>query len=105
VGKSSIAKQVGRGPATPFALELGAAIRRRRVALGLTQAELGEPLTRAFVSGVERGRFLPSLGSLYLIADRLGIDAAELLGLVNRPVTARILPAHARNDEATDRRR
>jgi transcriptional regulator with XRE-family HTH domain len=96
---------MGRGPATAFAVELGAAIRERRIARGLTQAQLGRPLTRAFVSGVERGRFLPSLGSLYFMAERLGIGVPELLGLVKRAETARILRGHAGNDEATSCRR
>jgi transcriptional regulator with XRE-family HTH domain len=105
VRESSIAKHAATGPETPFAIELGATIRRQRLAQGLTQAELGEPLTRAFVSGVERGRFLPSLGSLYLLSGRLGLEVQELLALVNQPETTRILRGHARNHEAADRRR
>jgi transcriptional regulator with XRE-family HTH domain len=60
-------------------LALGRTIRRRRVALGMTQAQLAAPLTRAYASSVEHGRVTPSLASLILFAGRLGIPVAELL--------------------------
>lgn len=65
-----------------FAIALGEEIRRRRLALGLTQADLGAPLSRAFVSRVEHGRLTPSLPSLLLLADRLGSTGAALLATV-----------------------
>jgi transcriptional regulator with XRE-family HTH domain len=66
---------------------LGREIRRRRLALGLSQGELGRPLTRAFVSAVERGHCLPSLAALVHFAGRLGVSAGELLDSVNPPST------------------
>ena len=51
-----------------------------RIRAGLTQAELGSPMTRSYVSAVERGRAIPSLPSLLLMASRLGVPVAELIG-------------------------
>jgi transcriptional regulator with XRE-family HTH domain len=45
--------------------------------------ELARPLSKTFVSLLEHGRLSPSLGSLVLIADRLGVTASELLHEVN----------------------
>jgi transcriptional regulator with XRE-family HTH domain len=58
---------------------LGAEIRRRRVATGLSQHALGTPMTRAYVSAVELGRVCPSLPSLVLFARRLGVPVSQLL--------------------------
>src|SRR3990170_5519187 len=66
-------------PGTPFALALGATIRCRRLSADLSQEELGHPLTKGFVSQVERGRALPSIGALLLFADRLEVPPAALL--------------------------
>lgn len=51
----------------------------RRRARGMTQTQLGWPLTRAFVSAVEHGRCLPSLAALALFAERLQTSPADLL--------------------------
>src|SRR5690349_12556570 len=77
--KSSISKLSKLDRQPQLAASLGTAIRRRRIARGLTQTELGHPLTKGFVSEVERGRTLPSLRALTLIAERLGVPAGELL--------------------------
>ncbi|HEU4672031.1 MAG TPA: helix-turn-helix transcriptional regulator [Candidatus Limnocylindrales bacterium] len=62
---------------------LGAEIRDRRRAAGLSQADLGRPLTRAYVGMLEAGQTLPSIPALILIAERLGITADELIRVVN----------------------
>ena len=67
---------------------LGAEIRRRRRARGLTQTQLGWPLTRAFVSAVEHGHCLPSLPAIALFAERLGVSPAELLDPVKHELAA-----------------
>ncbi len=89
----------------------------------MTQAQLGEPLTRAYVSAVEHGRTLPSLGALALFADRLHLPLERLLADIapsqavqpggraavqngsqdwmSRPYNA----THASQDAATRRRR
>lgn len=77
---SSITKQTDGellGPGARSAI--GARIRSRRVASGLSQAALGSPRTRSFVSQVEHGRISPSLASLFAFAERLGLDPAELI--------------------------
>ncbi len=58
---------------------LGAEIRRRRIATGLSQRALGAPMSRAYVSAVELGRVCPSLPSLVLFARRLGVPVTQLL--------------------------
>lgn len=75
---SSIAKQRWAAE-TPFARSLGATIRRLREERGLTQTQMGAPLTRAYVSLVEGGHALPSLPALLLIAARLDVDPCALL--------------------------
>jgi transcriptional regulator with XRE-family HTH domain len=58
---------------------LGSRIRELRVRAGLTQAELGAPMTRSFVSAIEHGRAVPSLPALMLMASRLDVPIGELL--------------------------
>ena len=91
--ESSIAKQTACGPGSPTAIAIGAEVRRRRIAAGLTQTAAGWPLTRAFVSAVERGRVVPSLPSLMLISRHLGTDVATVLEVVKEHVTALYNPA------------
>ena len=84
---STISKHQRIGYGSPFAVALGETLRERRQELSLTQDEVGHPLSRAFISQLERGRVSPSLGSLALIAERLSISLPELLDQVNRRVT------------------
>jgi transcriptional regulator with XRE-family HTH domain len=63
----------------PNTLTLGSRIRELRRQVGLTQAELGSPMTRSFVSAIEHGRALPSLPALLLISARLGVRVGDLL--------------------------
>lgn len=74
--------------------ELGAEIKRQRQAKGLTQTELGWPLTRAFVSSIEHGRCLPSLAALAHFADRLSVSPAELI----EPVKHELAALYTRHD-------
>lgn len=76
--ESSIAKHYGWGSESSFARGIGAELRRRRQAKGWTQAQLGDPLTKGFVSAVELGHVVPSLPALALMANRLGVTLAEL---------------------------
>jgi transcriptional regulator with XRE-family HTH domain len=86
---STIAKHREGGTGTAFARELGRAIRERRVALGLSQATAARPMSRAFLSSVERGRFTPSLPGLLIIARQLNTSAATLLEAVEVQLEAR----------------
>ena len=61
----------------------------------MTQTQLGQPLTKGFVSEVERGRSLPSLGALVLIAERLQVPVAYLLGEVKEDLS----PVYTAPDE------
>lgn len=64
-----------------FYEELGAAIRTRREALGMTQAELGSriELSRTSVTNLECGRQRLLIDQFCKLADVLGCDREELL--------------------------
>jgi transcriptional regulator with XRE-family HTH domain len=61
---------------------LGARLRDRRKAAGLTQASLAQrsAVSTELVSRIERGRCLPSLPTLVAFARALGSTPNELLG-------------------------
>ena len=84
MGKSSIAKQFGWGPRSATAIELGKRVREQRRRRGLTQSELGHPLSRGDVSALESGATLPSLGAVWLLSQRLGVTVGELIDGANR---------------------
>lgn len=59
---------------------IGARIRRRREALGLTQAQVAAGLfDRSYISLIERGRVVPPMTTLQLLADRLKVPVVHLL--------------------------
>ena len=97
--KSSITKLTGRGANSEFARRLGLAIRLHRLQGGLTQTELGFPLTKGFVSAVECGHSLPSLAALAFMAERLGLPMTALLEEVNAGLPKVYTPT--REDEST----
>ena len=101
---STIAKHGAFGPDTELARTLGAEIRRRRVALGLSQLQLAGPLSKAFVSLIEHGRVVPSLPSLVLLAHRLNTTPAALLLAVNLGWTEEYTDAHATSNTLPRRR-
>jgi transcriptional regulator with XRE-family HTH domain len=106
VRKSSISKHLGWGPGSRFAVALGAEVRRRRKAAGYTQRELASPLTGAYVSAIETGRCLPSVGALLLMATHLGVDPGELLSAVKQDCPDVYTPRHATGqDQAAAHRR
>ena len=97
-------------PGSPAALEVGRRVRAKRQAIGMTQEELARPLSKAFVSAVENGLALPSLGTLWLFAGRLGTRVGDLVDGVNGVVTPRYTAGHDRvernrQEAAADRRR
>jgi transcriptional regulator with XRE-family HTH domain len=105
VRKSSITKLYGRGANSDFARRLGLAIRLHRLSVGLTQTQLGFPLTKAFVSQVERGHTVPSLAALSLMADRLQISMGLLLEEVNGGLPRVYTPADENQHQAASRNR
>jgi transcriptional regulator with XRE-family HTH domain len=87
--KSTIAKHLTGGDGSSFAKALGLEIKARRVALGLSQAAAASPMSRAFMSSVERGRYTPSLPGLLIIARKLNTSAATILEAVDLQLEAR----------------
>jgi transcriptional regulator with XRE-family HTH domain len=59
----------------------GAAVRRARVALNLSQEQLGDlcELDRTYISGIERGVRNPTLDTMVKISDALGCSLVSLL--------------------------
>jgi transcriptional regulator with XRE-family HTH domain len=59
----------------------GQAIKRRRLALGWTQARLADAagLTQPTIADLERGRSEPRLSTLARLATAMGTTAADLL--------------------------
>lgn len=76
-----------RSATTPLAIAVGARIRDRRVALGLTgtalAAAIGVPST-ALVAW-EKGRVMPSVGSLLALAEAMRCSPAILLPVADGP--------------------
>jgi transcriptional regulator with XRE-family HTH domain len=89
VRTSTIAKHQAGGEGSSFARALGRQIKGRREALGLSQAAVARPMSRAFMSSVERGRYTPSLSSLLIIARQLNTSAATILEAVDLELEAR----------------
>lgn len=83
---------MGRGsdkgrPALPVRAGIGQRVREHRVRLGLTQAQVGEPVYRAgYISNVEHGRVTPSLDAVAHMAARLGVQSADLVGADAAPI-------------------
>lgn len=103
---SSISKQLRAGNSSPLALAIGRELQRRRKASGLTQASLGQPLTRGFVSAVERGHTVPSIAALALLTDRLDAGLDDFFRGVNEQMTGVYTAAHEHHDtDPTSRRR
>jgi len=103
---SSISKQLRAGNGTPLALAIGRELHHRRKASGLTQASLGEPLTRGFVSAVERGHTVPSIAALVLLTGRLDTGLDDFFRGVNEQMTRVYTAAHEHHaKDPTSRRR
>ena len=102
---SSISKQHWGAPGSQLSLAIGAELRRRRRERGLTQTALAGPLTRSFVCQVERGRAMPSIAALALLAERLGTSLAEFFSGVNDEMTGVYTAGHERHPDPTSRRR
>jgi transcriptional regulator with XRE-family HTH domain len=74
---------------------LGLRIRALRRSRGITQAKLGYPLTRSYISLIEHGRVVPSLRTLLTIAERLEVEPCALLEAVNLDAWVEYTPAYA----------
>jgi transcriptional regulator with XRE-family HTH domain len=105
VAESSIAKHSEPTRASRLAAAVGREVRRRRLASGLTQAELGHPLTRGYVSAVELGLATPSLVTLAHLVDRLGISLDEFFREVKPHSTSRYDASHGSPEDGPPTRR
>ncbi len=77
------------GSRLPQRKVLGERLRMARYAARLTQQELaGASFSKSYLSAVERGKMMPSLSALRLLASRLGVSLAYLLGEENLPLSA-----------------
>lgn len=62
-------------------LPIAERVREARLAAQLTQEQLGGDIfSRSYLSAVERGKMLPSIPALAVLAKRLGVTMAYLLG-------------------------
>lgn len=81
------------------ALVLGSRLRARRVAAGLSLARLAlmSGLTKGYLSKIERGVGQPSIGTVFRIAEALGVPAGQLLAAdgTGRAVVADVARASA----------
>lgn len=65
----------------PPALNIARRLRIARLAAGLTQQQLaGQEFSKGYISAIECGQMIPSLEALTLLAQRLGVTRAYLLG-------------------------
>ncbi len=73
-------------------------VKAARQAKGVTQEELAEAIDRTVetISNLERGKSLPSLQTLMVIANALGITLSELLEDVEAPPSPARVHAEAR---------
>ncbi len=73
----------------PVALAFGAVLRAARIQAGLSQEALGLAcdIDRTYVSLLERGERQPTLGTLFALADQLGVAAETLVAR-----TGKVLP-------------
>lgn len=71
---------------------LGYLIRQHRVAIGISQEELGlrSNLDRTYISGLERGVRNPSVTALVKVAKGLGISVSDLLDGLEEGTAKRI---------------
>ncbi len=94
MGKASITNLLPEGRDQTIRRRLGNEIRRRRLAAHMSQEDVSAPLTRGYVSQVERGQTMPSLPALIVIAEHLGTSADVVLRAVNRALSEEYAVGH-----------
>lgn len=77
------------GPGVPL-LGVGQQLRRARLAAGISVREMARrvDLSPSFISQVELGRTMPSVGTLYAIASELGVSLDGLMPFEEAPAGA-----------------
>ena len=65
----------------------GRAIRHLRIDRGLSQQELADysEVDRSYISDLERGRYNPTLDTIFRLSDILKIKPSELLAKIEKP--------------------
>lgn len=87
--------------ATTRSHTLGERLRSTRYARNLTQQELaGATFSKSYISAIERGKMMPSLPALRLLAQRLDVSLAFLLGEQELPLHGSEKLLEQRLDEA-----
>ncbi len=95
-----------RVPTPELPAAIGQELRRRRLAAGLSQAVVAAPFTRALVCSVEHGRSLPSLTTLAVFLEHLGVEFDEFFRGVQSEMTVRYTGGHGTSrPHAPSRRR
>lgn len=71
-----------------FELPFGTALRRVRLASGMSQEQLGleSGVQRNYISLIETGQNQPTIGTIVKLARALGMKASELVAEAERPV-------------------
>jgi len=71
-----------------FELPFGAALRRVRLAAGMSQEQLGleSGVQRNFISLIETGQNQPTISTIVRLARALGMKASELVAEAERPI-------------------
>ena len=77
-----------RGQAGRVSEAFGAALRARRVEVGLSQESLAAKarLDRTYVGGLERGERNPTLRVIWQLAESLDVPASQLLAHAEGPL-------------------
>jgi len=75
------------GTSGDFELPFGAALRRVRLAAGMSQEKLGleAGVQRNFISLIETGQNQPTISTIAKLARALGMRASELVAEAERP--------------------
>lgn len=73
---------------TPISIAFGEVLRKLRLEKGLTQEGLGleAGIERNFVSLIERGLNLPTIATLFKLAQALGIPPSRIVELLEKAV-------------------
>ena len=81
--------------------KLGARIRELREYVGITQETLAwdAGFAKAHLSQLEAGKSVPSLPALYVLAERLGVDALQVLAVDTKKPLHKLVDAVRKGDE------
>jgi transcriptional regulator with XRE-family HTH domain len=93
---------VARKSTKKLAAQLGARISALRVEAGLTQETLAwdAGFAKPYLSQIEAGKRLPTLGTLKALAERLDVELADLVALDTEEPHIALLEAARKRDRA-----